>query len=377
MGGTILCGVYLLHLALRMALALRELGAEEAVSGNLDVPYATVVQPILGGDPALARTLEDNLLELPQVPFLWLVDEEDAVGRAIAEELSAPYRDRVRVLLCPTAPEGVNPKLFKLERAWREIETPVLIVLDDDTRLPQVTLSALLDALDEAELSTALPYYRTEGNFPTRLLAQFVNNNSALTYLSMLAFGPPLSINGMAYAIRTETLKPCAGFAPLLGHLTDDLAVARHVRAHGGRIRQVSATVQVETHVAELGGYFRQMHRWFLFALLLLRGEAVSTRLRVGLMLGTHPFLLWGAVLTCFGTGTLSIAALAGTCLARAVALTWLQARLTGRVRHQPLVSLLSELMQPFHLLHAVLSRNIRWRSRRYRVYANDRFESR
>jgi ceramide glucosyltransferase len=193
----------------------------------------------------------------------------------------------------------------------------------------------------------------------------------------MRAFGPPLSINGMAYALRRETLLRGDGFEPLLGHLTDDLAVARHVRAQGGRIRQVAAAVRVETHVADMAGYVRQMHRWFLFALLLLRGETAPTQMRVGLVLGVHPFLLWGAILTCLGSGIGSIAALAATCLARGLCLAWLQARLSGRARHQPLLSLLSELLQPFHLLHAALSPNIRWRSRRYRVYANDRFESR
>jgi ceramide glucosyltransferase len=37
---------------------------------------------------------------------------------------------------------------------------------------------------------------------------------------------------------------------------------------------------------------------------------------------------------------------------------------------------LLSELLQPLHLLHAALYRNIRWRTRRYRVRDNDRFSA-
>jgi ceramide glucosyltransferase len=375
--GLILCGAYLLHLGLRVALALRVCRDQAEAGSPFDPACATVIQPILGGDPGLARTLEDNLIELPEVTFCWLVDEDDAEGVAVTENLSAQYRDRVRVIVCPEPPEGVNPKLFKLEQAWREVETPALIVLDDDTRLPTCTLAALVDALSTARLSTALPYYRCEGNLPTRLLAQFVNNTSALTYLPMLAFGPPLSINGMAYAIRVDVLERGGGFEPLLAHLTDDLAVARRVRANGGTIRQVSQPVQVETHFENLAGYVRQMHRWFLFALLLARGEPATTRLRLGLLLGAHPLLLWGAILTCVGGGIVPLAVLTATCVARGVALAWLQARLTGRSRHQPLLSLVSELLQPLHLLHAALSPNIQWRSRRYRVYANDRFVSR
>jgi ceramide glucosyltransferase len=181
----------------------------------------------------------------------------------------------------------------------------------------------------------------------------------------------------MAYAIRKDTLERCGGFEPLFGHLTDDLAVVRHVRANGGTIRQVSAPVQVETHVEDWSGYVRQMHRWFLFALLLVRGEPLTTQCRLGVMLGIHPLLLWAAIFTCIAGGVLPATILASTCATRSAALAWLQARLTGRARHQPLLSLVSELLQPLHLLHAALSPNIRWRSRRYRVYANDRFESR
>ncbi|UXI67120.1 hypothetical protein [Tahibacter amnicola] len=41
-----------------------------------------------------------------------------------------------------------------------------------------------------------------------------------------------------------------------------------------------------------------------------------------------------------------------------------------------PLLSVLAELLQPLHLLHAAVVRRIRWRSRHYRVFDNDRFVS-
>jgi ceramide glucosyltransferase len=374
--GLFFCLAYLLHLGVRLIFALRALKAENGVAGVGEPISGTVVQPILSGDPGLSRSLEDNLLEFPEVRFLWLVDDDDLEAQSVTQALAPGYPEQVRVILCPRPPEGVNPKLFKLERAWREIETPALIVLDDDTRLPRRTLDTLLTSLSDAEVSTALPYYRCDGNVPTRLLAQFVNNTAALTYLPMLAFGPPLSINGMAYALRRDCLERCGGFEAVLRHLTDDLAVARHVRAHGGTIRQVSAPVQVETHVGSWSDYVRQMHRWFLFALLLIRSEPPGMQARLGLLLGLHPLLLWGALLTCLKGSVLAIAVFAATCVVRGIAPAWLQRRLTGRIRHQPALSLLSELLQPAHLLHAALSPNIRWRSRRYRVYANDRFES-
>jgi ceramide glucosyltransferase len=68
---------------------------------------------------------------------------------------------------------------------------------------------------------------------------------------------------------------------------------------------------------------------------------------------------------------------LLATLVLRSVMLRSLQIRLTGAARHRPMLSLASELLQPLHLLHAMLVKSIRWRTRHYRVYDNDRFVSR
>jgi ceramide glucosyltransferase len=373
MVGLIAAGAYLALLLLRTALALTYLRRFSPAEG-VRMEEVSVLQPILSGDPGLEKALRDNVEALPRAAFLWLVDQDDDVGREVAARLQRPD---IRIIDLPPAPEGVNPKLFKLEAAWREARTPVLVVLDDDTRLPARSLDALVGALDHAELSTGLPHYRPGKTFAGKLLAQFVNDNAALTYLALPALRAPVTINGMGYAIRRETLERIGGFEPLLRHLTDDLAVARHVMRHGGKIRQTSAPLEVETGIADLGQYARQMHRWFLFALLLVRAQPPDVKLTIGLLQGVSPWLLWTAIVSLVAAPSpalgVGVAVVFGI---RCGIISWLQARLTGRVRVNPALSLLSELLQPFHLLRAACCRNIRWRSRRYRVYDNDRFEA-
>jgi ceramide glucosyltransferase len=65
---------------------------------------------------------------------------------------------------------------------------------------------------------------------------------------------------------------------------------------------------------------------------------------------------------------------LAGVLAVRALCLCGLQRSLTGGVRHTPILSVVSELLQPLHLLHASVQRTIIWRKRRYRVHHNDDF---
>ncbi len=338
----------------------------------------TICQPILSGDPDLEGALEDNLKALPDAAFLWLIDEIDEEAARVTARLTKLHsRVAIRVLRCPNPPDGINPKLFKLETARQAMRPGILLVLDDDTRLGRAGFEALTAALGRGELATGLPFYRTAQTGFGNLLAQFVNNNAALTYLPILNLVSPVSINGMCYALKTETLAKLQGFAPLLRHLTDDLAVADSVRQSGGRIIQTPFPQEVATTISSFKQYMAQMHRWYVFALLLMRRRGIILNAAMVLFYALPPLLLWlGIVQALLMTGVSTAAMLLGTLLIRGAVLSCLQQQLTGRPRHLPGLSIVSELLQPIHLIHALLVRSIRWRTRHYRVYENDRFVS-
>jgi ceramide glucosyltransferase len=54
--------------------------------------------------------------------------------------------------------------------------------------------------------------------------------------------------------------------------------------------------------------------------------------------------------------------------------ITTAQRLVTRTVAHEPLLSLISELLQPFHLVHAIASRRIFWRTRVIDVRADGEF---
>ena len=372
-----LAALYLGLLLLKLALAWRRLRVPGAAATSVDLRSVCIAQPILSGDPGLAAALEDNVRALPGARFLWLVDRDDTEGLAIATAVRERHpASRMDIRTYEAPPPGCNPKLYKLEQARAEVREEVLVVLDDDTRLPPATATALVRALGDHELVTGLPGYRDDGRAPSRLLAQFVNDNAALTYLPLLAFFPPMTINGMAYALRTKHLTALGGFAPLLGHLTDDLAVARHVLAAGGRIHQSAEVQWVQTTVRGFGHYVSLMHRWFLFALLLLQRQTLARRAAITVLNGLPPLLLLGTIAaTVLRPSAPAGGALTVLLVVRAGALAVLQRRLyDGGVRPSPLLSLVSELLQPLHLLHAAVWRRISWRTRRYRVYSDRDF---
>lgn len=234
------------------------------------VGLVSILQPILSGDPTLAQTLGHNLATPCTFPreFIWLVDEDDATGQQISGELCAAHPNAdVQVHLLPRAPQGQNPKTFKLVRGLEHATGDVICVLDDDTMLPPGGLELCLPYLDEpaAGLVFGLPYQVNFGNLWSSLVAAFVNSSSLLTYIPYTTLHEPVTINGMFYALRRETLAAIGGFAGLEPILADDFAIAQRVRTHGYRLVQTPLCHAISTHVAGPRRYLSLIQRWFIF----------------------------------------------------------------------------------------------------------------
>lgn len=336
-----------------------------------------VLVAILSGDPLLSDRLAKNLTTLPRARFYWLIDEDDPEAHRIAEALRAAHPDaRIVVEVCPSAGPGLNPKMTKLDRVLSRVEERIVVVLDDDTTLPRASLGALVEGLERATLTTGLPHYEDDGRFASRLLSQFVNQNAAVTYLMIPTFRAPITINGMTWAMKRAELLRIGGFSPTLRCLTDDLAMARAVDAAGGTIEQTPHLQHIATSLDGLGHYFRLLHRWFLFVSLLLARQPLALVALIGTFFGLPPALLWALLLLAIAAPSpLTLGALAASLLVRWACTGWLEARIAGgSFVGRPLMSVLSELLQPIHLVHASIWRRIAWRKRRYRVVSDEDF---
>jgi ceramide glucosyltransferase len=364
-----------------------------ADSGDDDASAASwfagidVLQPIRSGDVGLGEALAASLRELGArgAQLHWSIDEDDIVAGNVVRALlqtEASLAPQVAVSVHPSCAPGINPKLFKLDRTLAQCAGATVLVLDDDAYLPAATLAALLGALagDCAEspvVATALPAYLPAPGLAARLLARFVNDNAALTYLPPRLGGGAPTLNGMCWVMQRESLLRIGGFAPWLPHLTDDLAMAQAVLRAGGRIEQRSEPVWLRTALPDFPAYRRQMHRWMLFAQLLLSSQPWPMRMRI--LLGHAlpvPLPLLVLAVFAYAPSWLGFASLALGAALHVVGRKRLQRACAGAAsaKAEPLLSLLSALLLPLHALHALIDRRIRWRTRRYRVYANDRF---
>jgi ceramide glucosyltransferase len=268
--------------------------------------------------------------------------------------------------------------LWKLAIASPRVVTPFFAVIDDDTTLPPASAAALVDAARRHTVATGLPCYGGAG-FSSALLAQFVNNNSIFTYLGTSRLRQPFTLNGMGYVMRTDELARIDHFKPILGELTDDLALATQVLAGGGDIHQSPAPLHVQTGVQGLRQYWRMMHRWYVFTLLLMKRQTASTQALIFLLHGLPPLLLIAtlglSIAEALRQPWLLLAPLT-LLVARALVISGLHRQFFHRGLHRPVISVLSELLQPLHLLHALSRRTIRWRTRVYRVRDTNDFGS-
>ncbi len=364
---------YLVILALKVSLSRRYARAhrEEAMAEG----SVTVLQAILSGDPFLESALRHNLERAPcGAQFLWLIDEDDQEAQRITERLAAESRGCANSLVCPRLTENLNPKTVKLQRGLETIETEYVAVLDDDTMLADNNLGKALFSLSICDLYTGLPCYQAGPNVWSALAAHFVNNNSIMTYLPLLNLVGPLTINGMFYVMRTRMLQQTGGFTPIITRLCDDYALARHIKAHGGVIRQGITPQILQTTVQGARQYLALMRRWFVFANILVRDQGPGVLVLLFLFLGLPPLLLWLSLLSVVG-GLLGCVLLATALVVRHLALRGLHQVVFQR---QPdfswRLSLLAELLQPGHWAHACLGRTLIWRNRRIRIERDGSF---
>ncbi|XCN73981.1 MAG: glycosyltransferase [Candidatus Electrothrix aestuarii] len=374
--------LYLLVLFCKSQAALRFLRTYPQPKTAVPLEQVAIFQPILSGDPTLEQTLAANIVPLHGATFYWLVDDDDLEAHIIVNNIVDALREQspeatIIKQSFPAAPEGINPKLFKINQALSSCQQQYCVILDDDTRLPYPTLQGLIVALQDCSLATGLPQYRSNGNFPSALLAAFVNNNASMTYLSTLLFMEPITINGMCYAFQREKFAAWGGFQSVLHHLTDDLAVAGMVLAQGGTIRQIPARQIIQTHLPGMRAYFRQMHRWYVFANILFAQQPLRIKALLTVLHGIPPLLLAALFVgSLFAPSLLHSGIILCTlALRHCIIMQHNEQQKAGDLRSF-LLSLLSELLQSLHYLHALLSRRIRWRSRIYTVLASDKFKS-
>lgn len=237
--------------------------------------HYTIMQPILSGDPRLAKDLTANLENTKEMSFLWLIDQKDIIAQNVVKSIlkNKQYKNRTTCLFLEEVPEGINPKSFKLMRGLPYIKTEFTIILDDDSVIDFARfkeMSLYKQSKDEF-LVTGIPYNDGQIGFWSNLVAGFVNSNALLSYFPMAKVGQTNTINGMFYIAKTQLFRKYNVFDEIKNQLCDDLALADYLLKKNVQLIQSTIPCNARTTVGESKQYFCLMKRWLLFATIYLK----------------------------------------------------------------------------------------------------------
>ncbi len=210
-------------------------------------PLVSVLLPVRNEERNVAGCLEALLRQdYPNLEILVLDDDSSDRTPEIVAEFAA--RDaRVRLLKGDPLPIGWHGKAFACHQLAREARGEWLLFVDADVRLsPHAVSASLRAALKEGgDLLTYLPYLVSVtfwekvlmpmvAFFPFFLLPMRQISRGRNPLFSM-AFGPFM-------LFRASTYRKIGGHEAVRQQITEDMALGRLVKQHGGRLLLMDGT---------------------------------------------------------------------------------------------------------------------------------------
>jgi dolichol-phosphate mannosyltransferase len=214
---------------------------------------------------AQGRERRPPLTAAPTPPRMSVIvparDEEHRIGRCLAglagegaevvvvddrstDRTAQVARDHgARVVEGERLPDGWVGKSWALQQGLEAVSGDVVVCLDADTRPRPGLLGALAAIVDDDEvLLSAGGRFVRQGALERHLHAAML---ASLVYRFGPQDGAPprrLLVNGQCLAFRREPLLAAGGFGLVRGHLTDDAALGRALRARGWSVRFADAS---------------------------------------------------------------------------------------------------------------------------------------
>jgi len=208
-----------------------------------DLPALSVLLPVRNEGHQVAACLQAALTALPGPRSQLVVLDDGSTDDTVAVVQAAADTDpRVTLVHGTPPPPGWlgKPHACAQLAAIADPGSEVLVFLDADVELAPHALSAAVALLNSAGLDLVSPYPRQRAETAAERLVQPLLQWSWLTFLPLrLAERSPRpslsAANGQLLVVRRPAYERCGGHAAVRGEVLDDVALARAVKAGGGR----------------------------------------------------------------------------------------------------------------------------------------------
>lgn len=228
----------------------------------------SVIVATLNEARRIGPCLEGLMKQTAPLTEILVVDSRSTDGTRELVEAAAARDPRIRLLTDDPLPPGWVGKVWALETGLRHATGDWVLGIDADTE-PQVGMvPAIIDAADALRYDVVSFGPRFAGQTESE---RFVQPAMLLTLVYRCgaagAKDPPpdrVMANGQCFLARRAVLEANGGYAPARASFCDDVTLARHIAANGGRVGFLdgSRVIQVRAY-ASLGEMWREWGRSF------------------------------------------------------------------------------------------------------------------
>ncbi len=357
LGGSALGCLYLLTAA---ATVLRFLRRDHPPAAVAAPPAITILKPLHGAEPNLARRLRaycEQDYEAPtQIIFGLQARHDAAVEIAEAVARSVPHAE----LVIGTRRRGTNPKISNLLNLLPHARHDVLVIADSDIEVGPDYLKNLAAELDRPGVGAVSCLYHgvANGGAWAKLAALAITSHFLPNAVLALNWHLAQPCFGATIALRRAVLTRIGGLEAFADSLADDYEIGTAVRAAGYQVAVPGFTVGHVCFERSLGE---------LFAHDLRAARTIKNIDPLGYYgaVITHPLPLALLGLPAYGSGALWLAVLALACR---IALC-LSVATTCKLGHQPywLVPF-RDLLSFAVFVRSLFGGTVGWRGASYRV---------
>ncbi len=205
-------------------------------------PALTVLRPVCGVEPGLARTLESTFTgRADEYEVIFCVAKPDDPAIPVIRDLIAARPSVCARLLVGEDRISDNPKLNNLAKGWTQARHGWIVMIDSNVLLPPDYMQTLFATWrDDTGLVTSPPVGITPVGLWANVEAAFLNTYHARWQLASDALGNGFA-QGKVLFWRRDMLEAAGGLALLGRHLAEDVASTKIVRAAGLKVRVVPA----------------------------------------------------------------------------------------------------------------------------------------
>jgi len=360
----ILCGAIVYSL-LQILAALRYLAVRPTAPRSAEP--ISILKPLAGLD----LDLESNLRtffeqDYPAFEILFAVRTENDPAAEVVGRLQHEYPNIPSRLVLTGEPPYPNAKVYSLERMLAAAGHDLMVMSDSDIRVTPDLLRTIAAEFQDAHLGVATcPYRAVPGaSFWSRLEATGMNTDfwgSAL--VARMLEGMRFAV-GPTIAARRGALQAIGGFARVKDYLAEDFVIGKFAAEAGHGV--ILSSYVIEHHIGSATLQQNVEHR--------LRWARSTRRSRPAGYVGqlfTMPLPV--ALLVCAASPAWW-PVLPVTVIVRAAAAHMVSTRVL-RARINWLLLPIEDLLGFCFWLAGFFGTTISWRGRRYRLFADGRFE--